>query len=228
MKICINVESHVNDTKLRLQKDGSWARCFDPAILKPGDYTTSNRKELMDFQVFDREVILDGQLRIVFPDKNADMDEELDLYYKLYGFRNFVPDNPCKQQLDSLFLKADDSKRNVLVLKTDGLFDFMEESVLGRLENDPDLVLMFDVPEAGTNFTGAGMPAGSFEGYIFRYYVVAMSYWMKHLAMNQLHMFSQNETDYVDLDYLLDIIDCLKSFREIQSFRKQYGLEESF
>lgn len=213
MKCCIDLVSHADDTHLRLQKDGTWVRCPQPYRLLPGDYTSTDRKEIIDFQKSDRPIMLDGHHRLVFPTGKYHTDEDMDLYYDLYGFHDTFPINPSKQQLDALFAGPRSSEQRALVLKTDGLFYLVDEEILYTLENDPELVVMFNMPEGNADYA-APVPFSKWtEDPLLPYYILGVDYWLLQLLIKRLHRFCNRGTEFVDVD---DLLEALIRLRDLE------------
>ncbi|TDK45559.1 hypothetical protein [Algoriphagus formosus] len=212
MIYCLNIEDPLESICYRLDNNREWQPCEDPTALGQNDFRTNNRIEILDLQVEDESITIEGKVYKINSTDGVDVLAMEDLSYSVYGFREDYPNPPQRKQLEQVLREGDDSVFNTLVLKSDGQFCLInpEEIIFNKI--DPEIIYQFEGFVGGNGYVGPTIEDDNFDDYILDFFRTGIHYWRDHLTKKELHQ--QSDTfEGNDIDDLLDIYSDLERIK---------------
>lgn len=222
MRYTINIESAFRTNTFRLNKKNQWVRCSNLSAINEGDYVTTNRMDVIGLLKKDISIEIENTKFIIEPEMGTEYGNEKQLHYEIYGFRYDYPQPPGEKQLKDLLIAGDDSVRNSLVLKTDGLFYLLKTELLPDIPANPDIVLQYESFQSGNGYVGNSV--GSDESYIKNLYRIGINYWLNHLRYKILHDFS--EVEILQADPAPAIVELFEELQQLKlNWKPDYQLQ---
>lgn len=215
MKYTINIESSLESQVFRLNNELVWQRCNNTSILNETDFQTLDAEHIISLQKQNIKLTIEGQEFEVESETGSWDLDETQLHYHIYGFRENFPTPPDENQLLNLLENGDDSVRNTLVLKTDGLFYLLQQNQILHDVKNPYYVLQFPIFQAHQDYVGQSIRNDGNRNYVQNIFKTSIEYWIKHLTENELH--NMAEIDFDSDDQVEGIITLFGELNQIRN-----------
>jgi hypothetical protein len=187
MLYSLNIESGLFTNNFRLQNDKQWLKCLNPKVISTKDYNSSNPIDIINLQIKDIQITINSEVFDIQSEDGLELMDETQLNYSVYGFRKVYPKSPDANQLEQLLTNGNDTQRNILVLKTDGLFYLLTQNQILDGISNPEYVLQFEAFQPGNNYVGLTTN----RDYTQDLYKKSIYHWKKHLIDKELHDFAE-------------------------------------
>jgi hypothetical protein len=210
MRYTINIESARKTNVFRRNSSFVWNRCAKVSVLNANDYYSINPTDIIELQERDLKITIDQNEFEVESEMGSWFGDETQLHYHIYGFRQNYPTPPQENQLLNLLLNGDDSIRNILVLKTDGIFYLLQQNQILDYVSNPEYVLQFEGFQPNNGYVGATINNNSIRDYVQNIFKTSIRHWIKHLRDKELHDHADIVFDNKDqVDDILELFDKL-------------------
>lgn len=216
MKYAINIESSFGTNVFRLNNLNVWTICGNSSLLNPTDYQTSNPSDIIDKQVRDLYININGEDFEIESDMGSVVGDETQLYYTVYGFRQNYPNPPDANQLEQLLLNGNNAVKNTLVLKTDGQFYLLSQNQIIDDARNPEYVVQCEGFHPHKGYVGPSINDNNIRNYVQNLFKVAIYHWVKHLKDKELHDFMEIILN-PHKDHVPEIIDLFSELNEIRN-----------
>lgn len=213
MKYTLNIEWDFNINIFRLNKQEKWAVCSNSALLSSVDYASTDPNEIIKKQIKDINVTIDGEEFEIEPELGSELGNKKQLHYVVYGFRQVYPSPPDENQLLNLLLNGNDSVKNILVLKTDGLFYLLSQTQISDNVKDPDYVVRCNAFMPNRGFVGPTIDDDEIRKYVQNLFKTAIYHWLKHLKDKELD--DLMEIEFESTDQIPEIVELFEELRQI-------------
>jgi hypothetical protein len=187
MRYTLNIESAYRTNNFRLNQNKNWVKSDSVYILGQTDFYTTNSVEIVNLQVQDATISIDGKNFKIHPQMGTELGNENQLHYEIYGFRQHYPIAPNENQLLQLILNGNDDLRNILVLKTDGLFYLFQQNQILEYVSNPEFVVQFEGFQSNNGYVGMAFDSNNIRNYIQNLFRVGVFHWVNHLKFKILH-----------------------------------------
>ena len=213
MRYTLNIESVYRTNKFRLNQNRDWLKCDDVYVLKQQDFYTTNRIDVVNMQKRGIKLSIDKQDFEVHPEMGTELNNENQLHYEIYGFRQRYPSAPSENQLLELLLNGDDKIRNVLILKIDGLFYLLQQDQLLKNKSNPGYVLQFEGFQPNNGYVGDTINDN--RNYVQNLFRIGIFHWVNHLRLKILH--DQAEIIIREENQVPEIFELFNELHQIQN-----------
>jgi hypothetical protein len=215
MKYTLNIESGLSTKIFRLNNQQEWIECSNSSLLNTNDYSTTVTNDIVNKQKRDLTITINSEEFEIEPELGTEFGNENQLHYVVYGFRQNYPKPPDENQLLQLLLNGNDSVRNILVLKTDGLFYLLSQNQILDYVSNPEYVVQCEGFQPGNGFVGPTINDNNIRNYVQNLYREAVYHWVKHLKDKELH--DSMEIILNPSDQVPEIIDLFQQLEQIKT-----------
>lgn len=215
MRYTINIESADRGNIFRLNQNNLWVRCPDITKINNGDYYTTNRIDLVRLLKKDIELVIDGNKYEIHPEMGTELGNENQLHYEIYGFRQAYPAAPDENQLMNLLINGNDTIRNILVLKTDGIFYLLQQQQILDYAANPEYVVQYEGFQPNNGYVGNSINDNHIRDYVQNIFRVGIFHWINHLKFKILH--DQAEIIIKPHDQVPEILELFDELHQIQT-----------
>lgn len=191
MRYCLNAEWPEVGI-FRLQDDMlTWSVCFDSTQIGSTDFVTADKEELLKLQVTNQTSIIEGHEYIINSTEGFNLSTQENLSYAIYGFHESELAAPTLEQLKQVMVNGNDEIKNMLVLKTDGLFELKDWKTVDRSRANPDFVIRFGNFGKGSGYVGHKLlqDPDDLDSFTKRLFTAAMTHWDDHLIQKRLDIY---------------------------------------
>lgn len=214
MKYTINIESAYRSNVFRLDNNNKWFRCDNIASINENDRVFINHIDVVSVLKTDLNLELEGAEYEIESGMGTELGNERQLHYEVYGFRHSYPNPPDENQLLNLLLGGDDMVRNVLVLKTDGLFYLLNAYQILDYPVNPDYVVQFEGFQPNNGYVGNSINDNNIRYYVQNLFRIGIFHWVNHLKYKILH--DQADIEIRHNDQVPEILELFDELHQIQ------------
>jgi len=187
MRYTINLESSYRTHNFRLSQNKYWISCDNVTKLNNSDYFTPLQSTIIGLQERNIVLTIDNKKFEVHPEMGTELGNENQLHYEIYGFRQMYPTPPNENQLMNLLLAGNDDVRNILILKTDGIFYLVQQHQILDYASNPEYVVQFEGFQPGNRYVGNSINNNNIRNYVQNLFRIAVFHWINHLKLKILH-----------------------------------------
>ncbi|MEI6949932.1 hypothetical protein V9K67_22285 [Paraflavisolibacter sp. H34] len=188
----------------RLQQDGSFQRvASNPDFHKAFHDKALSLNEVIELQIPDQLVYVEGQEYLVRPTEKSKGLELPRLYYHVEVNRLALPDLPSKEMMVQTITAGNDDTINSLILTVDGKFELIDFKSIDKLFCDPNIALIL---RPWLNLGGVGISAAKNKILMGALYATMILFWRMHVQTGHTNMYvdsigSMPEQEAIDSYY---------------------------
>ncbi|MBI3519257.1 MAG: hypothetical protein HY062_07855 [Bacteroidetes bacterium] len=215
MKYTLNIESSYRSNIFRLTQNKYWAPCADVTVINEDDYCTTNRIDIVSQQRRNVKITIDSGNFEIHPEMGTELGNENQLHYEIYGFRQTYPTPPDENQLMDLLINGNDDVRNILILKTDGIFYLLQQHQILDYASNPEYVVQFEGFQASNGYVGSSINDNHIRNYVQNLFRIGIFHWVNHLKFKILH--DQADIQIHPNDQVPEILALFDELHQIQT-----------